>query len=108
MRTLFIWLAVVLAISLVPMAGAARLPHADKLLHFAIYAITCALFFTYLRLKLPLLRALVLSVLLASLYGLGMEALQRYVPRRAFSWGDSLANALGALGAAVHIYIKRR
>ena len=54
-------------------------------------------------------KALVLSVLLASGYGLLMEAAQGFTSSRNFSLWDALANTLGASAGAVYIiYVNSR
>ena len=95
-------------ISVMPLKGAnaALIPHADKILHFAIYAITCALFWSGLK-KRAGRWALHLSVLLATAYGYLMEIAQGMVGYRSFSHEDIIANFLGALAAAIFIWTKR-
>ena len=114
MRTLVIWLVAVLAISLMPLEGGRTVfPHADKLLHFLIYAVTCALFVIVLTpplTKKGMLfgRIVVVSVVLSSAYGLLIEVFQKIVPGRSFSLLDALSNTLGALAGASYVIIKRR
>ncbi len=111
MKTVIIWLAVVFVVSVYPEKRAVHIPHADKVFHFIIYAITCALFFTVLKkpLKGRLAATLGLSVLLASCYGLVMEVVQVFIEARGFSLWDALANALGAaLAAGAIAFIRRR
>lgn len=110
MKTVIIWLAAVAFISVYPFkAGEPSIPHADKVFHFALYAITCALFFSVLvkerRLKKS---ALPLSVALSAGYGALMEAVQFFMPMRAFSIADAAANLLGAISMAALISHKRK
>ncbi len=111
MKTIIIWLAVVFAVSVYPEKHVVLIPHADKVFHFIIYDITCALFFTMLEkpLKGRLAATLVLSAVLASCYGLAMEVVQVFIKAREFSLWDALANALGAaLAVGVIAVIRRR
>lgn len=126
MKTLFMWLAVVLVLSVYPFEGVrAGFLFADKALHFIIYAITCALFYTVLKeSRRPhsmsgiagagvarwKVSVLLLSVVLTSVYGLLMEVMQGFVTARSFSLWDGVTNTLGAVSAAVYINItvKRR
>lgn len=110
MKTLVPWLLIVLVLSVYPFEDTgASFAHADKALHFIIYGITSVLIYTFL-VERPSLRrrAVVLSVALASAYGLLMEVLQRAVSVREFSLWDAAANALGAAFGMVLFIIKRR
>src|SRR3989304_5432211 len=102
MKTVAIWLLFVLALSVLPIEGGAKVPQADKIMHFIMYAITCVLFFSVLAHKMPFRKALILSVLLSVGYGAVMEVIQAYMPPREFSYLDMAANAAGALGGAVY------
>ena len=111
MKAVFFWLTIVFIISVYPETRAVPLIHgADKALHFIIYAITCALFYVELKkpLKVSLPVLLVISVVLASGYGLLMEIAQGFIKTREFSLYDALANSLGAVAAAVAIAFIRR
>ena len=113
MKTLVIWLTVVTIISVVPLErNALSLPHADKLLHFILYAITSILFYTYLKeSKAPLYRRniVLFSILYASAFGLLMELAQHYASTRDFSLADAAFNVLGAIAGAVYIkYIQSK
>jgi VanZ family protein len=109
-KTILFWLIMVSAVSLFPERIAPLVYGADKAFHFIIYAITCALFFTevkkHLKVSLPVL--LVVAAVLASGYGLLMEFAQVLIKSRSFSLYDALANALGAVAAAVTIAFLRR
>jgi VanZ family protein len=111
MKTVLFWLAIVFVLSVYPETKDMPLIRgSDKVFHFLLYAVTCALFYVELkkplRLSLPLL--LVLSVVLASAYGLLMEIVQGTMGTREFSLYDALANMLGAVAAAVFIAVIRR
>jgi VanZ family protein len=109
MKTVIIWLAVVFAVLVYP-EKRVLIPYGDKVFHFIIYAITCALFFTVLEkpLKGRLAATLVLSAVLASCYGLAIEIVQVFIKAKVFSLWDALANALGAVLAAGAIAAIRR
>lgn len=109
MKTIAIWLFVLLVISLYPEKRGFAGYGADKALHFMLYAITCALFFVIIRerVKGQFWKAIVLSVVLASAYGLIMELVQGATKLRDFSLMDALANSLGAVATAAFLIIKR-
>lgn len=110
MKTLILWLVIVLVLSVYPFEGSGmRFAYADKVLHFIIYGITSVLLYTVL-VGMPSFKrwALVLSVIIASAYGLSMEALQGAVATRDFSLLDAAANTLGAISGAIFIIVRRR
>ena len=77
------------------------LPYLDKLLHFAAYAILGVLFFRAFRkqrFKDNIRLAMILSMLLSTLYGLSDELHQSYVPYRNADLMDALADMLGSVG----------
>jgi len=91
-----IWLAVLLYFSAVPLpagpgGGAANL-------HFAGYFILSALFLSAFS-SLGSRRALLMSVMLSTYYGLLMEGFQFFLPGRVMSAGDALANFAGSFFA---------
>jgi VanZ family protein len=109
-KALYVWLITVLALSIYPIKGAIKVQHSDLVAHFILYAVTGALFYIAFReSRFGLLNRspAVLAILLASLYGFGMEVAQYYVPRRNFSISDSLANTLGAV-IAVSLLVWRK
>lgn len=106
MKTFIAWLAMVFLITVYPVGKSpVDAAYADKLLHAAIYAITCALFYAGLKGKKGMAGRwpLALSVLLATAYGFLMELAQNYTGYRSYSNMDVLANFVGALAAAVYI-----
>ncbi|GAB4388811.1 MAG: hypothetical protein Kow0025_10340 [Thermodesulfovibrionales bacterium] len=112
MKTLVVWLAMVFVLSIYPL-GESRFDfsHSDKVFHFVLYSITCALIFAILNAsRSPFLRrhALLAAVVLASVYGLAMETAQVFTARREFSLLDEAANIMGALAAAAFIGVQRR
>ncbi len=110
MKAVFFWLVMVSVVSLFPETVSPVVSGGDKIFHFIIYAITCALFFVELRkhMKASLAAVLAVSVVLASAYGLAMEFAQTLVKTRSFSLEDALANFLGAAAAAAAIAFIRR
>lgn len=85
---------------------APELPHLDKALHCIAYALLGALFFRAFkttRIKNNVNLLWVLSVLLSSLYGIGDEIHQYFVPYRSADLMDVLADLLGSL-LGIYIY----
>lgn len=91
-----------------------NLPYMDKLLHFAAYAILGVLFFRAFRkqrFKDNIRLAMILSMLLSTLYGLSDELHQSYVPYRNADLMDALADMLGSVGGVYffnHFQISQR
>ena len=116
MKTIALWLLIVFVLSVIPVESGPKTPYADKLLHFLLYAITCALFFSVFIRGRTFKRAIVLSVLLSAGYGLLMETIQHFLyarsalgaPTRSFSVLDIAVNALGSLATAGYLAVKRR
>ncbi len=83
---------------------AGRWPHgADKVAHLAIYGVLGALIARacWRTGSRSAVRVVVLSMLLATTYGLSDEIHQRFVPGRQFELADLLADAVGALLGAL-------
>jgi VanZ family protein len=74
----------------------------DKLIHFVLFAILAFLWGAYFRnLKtLHANRIILLIIILASAYGMGMEYYQQYFTNRSFSYWDGLADAIGSVAGA--------
>jgi len=74
----------------------------DKLIHFVLFAILAFLWGAYfLNLKtLHANRIILLIIILASAYGMGMEYYQQYFTNRSFSYWDGLADAIGSVAGA--------
>lgn len=102
MKTTLIWLGMVLVLSVYPMQSGVQVGYADKLIHAFIYAVTCLLFYSFLKTRTGRW-ALLLSVILAAGYGLLMEIAQGFTDHRSFSGFDALANLVGAAAAALYI-----
>ncbi len=76
--------------------------HFDKLVHMGLFASLALSFFVHFELSksssLKSIRAKALTIILCTLYGIGMEYYQKfYVPTRGFEVADMLADAVGAL-----------
>jgi VanZ family protein len=101
MKTVILWLGMVLILSVIPMEAVLRegRVHSEKFIHAIVYAITSVLFYIeLLKAREAVVRrwALWLALLFASVYGFLMEILQGFVPNRAFSYLDAEVNVLGA------------
>lgn len=80
--------------------------HIDKLLHFAAYVLLGALFaraFRTLSTKNNLRLIMMVSIVLASLYGISDEIHQAFVPFRDGDIMDALADILGSI-CGVFVY----
>ncbi|MFC4357584.1 VanZ family protein [Halobium salinum] len=77
----------------------------DKWLHAAAYAGLAATAGWAVFLDRPVPRALVLAVCLSAGYGVAMEVVQAPLPARQFDVADMLANAVGAVVAAVGMWV---
>lgn len=103
-----LWAAVVAGLLLMPLGGlpeeptwmpAALAAVADKLMHVALFFV-CALLFARSAQAAGWRRALVVAALAATAYGGLLELLQGLVGRE-MSWGDLVADGLGALAATL-------
>ncbi len=114
MKVVLLWLAMVLFLSIMSFNGSirARVPHAEQIFHFTIYAITSALFYVeFLRSRRPFFRknAMIIAFVLASGYGVLMEVVQQYTSTRRFQVLDIEFNVLGAaIGLVVVLFLRRR
>lgn len=97
---LFIYVIVITAMSLLP-AGSLPIPksglfpHADKVVHFGMYAAFTFLLFFSFPLKFSGKKSQFLPLLYVVIWGTCMEILQGMVGYRNFSHMDILANILG-------------
>ncbi|MBI5381763.1 MAG: VanZ family protein [Opitutae bacterium] len=78
-----------------------RIPHLDKVTHFAVYGLLATL---VLR-ALPAGRRAWLAVALVSLFGISDEWHQSFTPGRSVEFADWLADTLGA-ALAVTLYVR--
>jgi len=107
MKTVIIWLAMVLVISVYPVnSDVASGGIADKVFHAFLYAITCLLFYTFLR-ERAVRRPLLLAVLLSTGVGILMELAQEFTTTRQYSNYDVLANFTGAAASALYLWTGR-
>ena len=75
----------------------------DKLIHFTLFAILTFLWGAYCfsRQTVHATQTILLIIILASTYGMGMEYYQKYFTNRSFSYWDGLADALGSVVGAL-------
>lgn len=97
MFVIIVWLSFVLLLSVIPTSGLRTGYPIDKIVHFVIYGITAGMFLRVLRSKASLTKSIVLSISLASLFGLVMELIQSVIPWRECSFADMMANFSGAV-----------
>jgi VanZ family protein len=96
MTLTILWLLIILLFSIEPIGGPKTGFPIDKIVHFVVYGITAVLFFRVFMSRMSLSKSAVLSISLASMYGLAMELLQYTLPWRKFSLFDEVANIIGA------------
>lgn len=104
MKTLFVWLLMVFALSVLPIrTPSPDFPHADKVFHLIIYAVTATLIHVLLLERRGILGrwAAPLAVVLATGYGVLMEMAQLRIASRDMSIEDMAANTVGAAVGAV-------
>jgi VanZ family protein len=94
---IFVWLSLVLLLSIIPTRDLQTGYPTDKVIHFVIYGITAVMFLRILRFKTSLTKSIVLSIILASMYGFVMELLQSAIPWRKYSFSDMMSNVSGAV-----------
>ena len=88
---------VVMVLSLIPGSASYSINNLDKLVHFgAFFILSILLLFAYKFSKPFFTTALVMA-----LFGLAIEVLHLYVPRRVFSMYDFAADLLGIMVALV-------
>lgn len=104
------YMAVILVLSLRPVPIEPSLfRHADKLNHFAAYAVMSALWMRAFAADKTTGRAIVVSILISFVFGAFVEALQSYAPPRDASLLDAAANGFGAvIGAYAFKIFKSR
>lgn len=95
-------MVLVVWVSLMPGAGGGsgfveRLPWGDKVGHAVMYAgVSLALAYALLHWDLPVWWEAGGIFVVACTFGFLVEGVQAFVPYRVFSWGDAVANAVGA------------
>ena len=82
--------------------GLFGIPGLDKVIHFTLFGAFVFLWGSYYSIdkKYSPSRLLLILILVASLYGLGMEYYQRYFTNRSFSLWDALADTIGSIAGA--------
>lgn len=86
-------------------------PLYDKMAHFLLYAVLCALLARALRFEsAPVLNrgALIIAVAIAALYGVSDEWHQSFVPGRQPDPLDWTADTLGAICTAAFLHVRAR
>ncbi|MGB9715660.1 MAG: VanZ family protein [Thermodesulfovibrionales bacterium] len=94
---LIIWLLIILIFSVIPVQGLQTGNPSDKVAHFIVYGITALLFARFFKKGMSLMRATVLSITFASIYGFLIELIQHALPWREFSLLDEASNFSGAI-----------
>jgi VanZ family protein len=110
---LLVYVFIIFLLSTRPVGGVELFTHADKIIHFVMYAILAVLSFWVLRytdLATRPIQLLIASALVATTYGAFIELVQSSLPYRSGEFGDIVANAVGALSGALLYFkiIKRR
>ena len=115
----FYWLPIILYCLLIYLQSSrpapenlSGLPHLDKFLHLAAYAVLSALFLRALKTlstRENLKRAMMLSIFLSTLYGITDEFHQYFVPARSAELADVFADMTGSvLGAFIYLKLTER
>jgi Predicted integral membrane protein len=102
---LLFWLFVriVLIVSSVPGSVGQSILHLDKLIHIAAFFVLSILMLLAYRFSKPFLS----TAIIMAMFGLGIELLHLYVPRRVFSLYDLAADLLGVVIALIVYQILR-
>lgn len=100
-----LWTAVVLFLSLISIGSIGSevaIPNKDKIVHFIFYFVFVILWSKAIR------TAKFKIMLIAVLFGIGMEFLQQFTPSRTPDAVDILANTLGAITATIFFKITQK
>ncbi|RYZ59674.1 MAG: VanZ family protein [Chitinophagaceae bacterium] len=106
----FLWLFVITVLFLLPGSALPKsemiIPHFDKYVHFGFFAV---LLFLWRFQFSAALRVSVLLLVMAFVYGMGIEVIQHYlIANRSFDMGDVWADMAGAVaGVLAWVYIKK-
>lgn len=104
----YLWLIVVLFLSVYNFSGIETPKISDKVVHYIMYFITTLISYIYsLRFITDRKLLIVVSVIFASFYGFLMECIQYFLPYRSFSLGDELANISGAVTCGIIILLSK-
>ncbi|MCL8007939.1 VanZ family protein [Gelidibacter japonicus] len=107
---LVVYAIVLLILSLVSIGGFETLGSSfdDKINHFGAYFLLTILIFNYIN-TLNLKKGLFYALIIASVYGIIMEVLQKYLTNaRMFDVYDMIANAFGAIIAVLFVIFYRK
>ena len=77
-----------------------KIKHGDKILHFAAFAVMgflCFRAFWSLKIKRTFLRIFILSLVFSTVFGIGIEVNQLFIPYRTAETLDIVADVLGSI-----------
>ena len=90
-----VWAVLIFILSVIPTKSLGPQPVSDKVAHAACYLPLGALAFWAFP-RGPRWANWIIAALAASLFGLGLEIIQWFLPWRSFDWFDALANLVGS------------
>jgi VanZ family protein len=106
-----IWTMLIFILLVMPTTGLEgkdvnEIPNVDKIVHVILFAVFSFLWFSFFDSNYPQKRNLIFPAIfiMGSLYGLGMEFVQKYFTERSFSLMDALADSIGIL---IGLFIKK-
>jgi VanZ family protein len=99
-----IWTTLIFVLLVMPTKGLEgkdvnEIPNVDKFVHVILFSVFSFLWFSFLDSNYPIKSNLIFPAILiiGSLYGLGMEFIQKYFTERSFSLMDALADTIGTM-----------
>ena len=106
-----IWTMLIFILLVMPTTGLEgkdvnEIPNVDKIVHVILFAVFSFLWLSFVDSTNPINDKFILLaiLILGSLYGLGMEFVQKYFTERSFSLLDALADTIGT---AIGLVIKK-
>ena len=106
-----IWTILIFVLLIIPTNGLEgkdvnEIPNVDKFVHVILFAVFSFLWLSFVDSTNPINDKFILLaiLILGSLYGLGMEFVQKYFTERSFSLLDALADTIGS---AIGLVIKK-
>jgi|LauGreDrversion4_2_1035121.scaffolds.fasta_scaffold06024_7 VanZ family protein len=106
-----IWTILIFVLLIIPTNGLEgkdvnEIPNVDKFVHVILFAVFSFLWLSFVDSTNPINDKFILLaiLILGSLYGLGMEFVQKYFTERSFSLLDALADTIGT---AIGLVIKK-
>ena len=106
-----IWTILIFVLLIIPTNGLEgkdvnEIPNVDKFVHVILFAVFSFLWLSFVDSTNPIIDKFILLaiLILGSLYGLGMEFVQKYFTERSFSLLDALADTIGT---AIGLVIKK-